>query len=130
MVYVSRSTPYMKLFKDFLGRKQRLAVDAWGKDDKYVKHIYQPIADLIRNAVSDESKLKLYPPIWSLEERVTRISRTILVAEFMVKEWAETFRGFEEEQLDELARSFSFENCMKRAELNQSLREYSPLSSQ
>lgn len=126
MVHVSRSTPYMQLFKDFLRRKQRLAVDAWGKDDKYVKHIYQPIVDLVKQSVSDESKLKLYPPIWSVDERVTRISRTILVAEFMVKEWADAFRGLGEAQLEELAASFSFENCVKREELNAVLRKHSP----
>jgi len=128
MVHVSRSTPYMQLFKDFLGRKQRLAVDAWGKDDKYVKHIYQPIVDHIKESVADESKLKLYPPIWSFEERATRISRTILVAEFMVNEWAEAFRGLDEVRLEELAKSFSFENCVEREGLNKALREYSPNS--
>ncbi|KDR73666.1 hypothetical protein GALMADRAFT_626014 [Galerina marginata CBS 339.88] len=128
MVHVSRSTPYMQLFKDFLKKKQRLAVDAWGKDDSYVKHIYQPIVDLIKESVADESKLKLYPPIWSVEERVTRISRTILVAEFMVNEWAEAFRGLDEPQLEELAKSFAFENCAEREGLNKALRENSPIS--
>ncbi len=124
MVYVSRETPYMKLFKDFLERKHNLAVDAWGKDDKYVKEIYQPIVDLVKSSVSDESKLKLYPPLWSVEERVTRISRTMLMAEFLVNEWAEYFRGMDEEQLEELAKSFSFEQCLERDGLNKVLREY------
>uniref|UniRef100_A0A8H7Y626 Glycoside hydrolase family 5 domain-containing protein n=1 Tax=Psilocybe cubensis TaxID=181762 RepID=A0A8H7Y626_PSICU len=128
MVYVSRATPYMQRFEEFLRRKQRLAVDAWGKDDKHVKHIYQPLIDLIKNSVADPSHLKLYPPIWSVEERVTRISRTILVAEFMVKEWADTFRGLDEAQLEDLAKSFAFENCIERDELNQALREFSSIS--
>ncbi|RDB21881.1 putative glucan 1,3-beta-glucosidase A [Hypsizygus marmoreus] len=123
MVYVSKSTPYMELFKDFLARKHRLSVDAWGKDDAQVKHIYQPIIDLIRSAVADDAHLKLYPPLWSVEERVTRVSRTILVAEFLVREWAEMFRGFDEERLEELARSLRFENCEKREGLNKALRE-------
>jgi hypothetical protein len=128
MVHVSRSTPYMQLFKDFLERKHHLAVDAWGKDDKFVKHIYQPISDLIRNSVADESHLKLYPPLWSVEERVTRISRTILMAEFMVNEWADAFRGMDEAQLEELAKSFAFENCVEREGLNKALREHSSIS--
>lgn len=37
MVYISPDTPYMKLFKDFLVKKQRMAIDAWGPDDTYVK---------------------------------------------------------------------------------------------
>jgi len=123
MVYVSQETPYMKLFKSFLLRKHKLAVDAWGKDDTHVKYAYQPIIDLIRSE-NDPRMLKLYPPIWSVEERVTRIARTILFAEFMVKEWAEHFRGMDEAQLDELAKSFRFENCVKREGLNKVLREY------
>lgn len=125
MVHVSQETPYIKLLKPFLTRKHRLAADAWGKDDTHVKYAYQPIIDLIRSEVSDDpQKLKLYPPTWTVEERVTRISRTILFAEFMVKEWAEHFRGMDEEQLEELARSFRFENCVEREGLNRVLREY------
>ncbi|KAF9466717.1 glycoside hydrolase family 5 protein [Collybia nuda] len=122
MVYVSQLTPYMKLFKTFLERKHRLAVDAWGKDDKDVKHIYQPIVQLIKDSVSDDSNLKLYPPLWSVEERVTRLSRTMLVAEFLVKEWAEMFSGMDFANLEELAKSFRFENCEKREGLNKALR--------
>ena len=37
MVYVSPDTTYMRLFKTFLAKKHRMAVDAWGTDDTYVK---------------------------------------------------------------------------------------------
>lgn len=126
MVYLSRDTPYMKLFDKFLERKFRLAVDAWGTNDKYVKHIYQPIVDLIKENVS-EANQRLYPPIWSLENRVARLSRTMLVAEFMVKEWAETLKGLDLQQLDEVAASFKFENCIKRKGLNKVLTEHAAL---
>ncbi|PFH49153.1 glycoside hydrolase family 5 protein [Amanita thiersii Skay4041] len=122
MVYVSKDTPYMRHFAEFLHKKHRLAVDAWGKDDKAVKSIYDPIVNLIKQSVSDESKLKLYPPIWSTEERVTRLSRTILVAELMVREWAEYFKGMDEAMLENLAKSFRFESCEKREGLNNALR--------
>ena len=36
----------------------------------------------------------------------------------MIDEWAEYFRGKTEEELDALAASFRFENCMKRDTLN------------
>ncbi|KAF9532235.1 glycoside hydrolase family 5 protein [Crepidotus variabilis] len=124
MVYVNRSTSYMTRFKDFLLRKQRLAADAWGKDDQYVKQIYQPISQHIRESVADESYLKLYPTLWSVEERTTRLCRTMLVAEFMVKEWADQFIGLDKNQLEELAKSFSFENCVEREGLNEALRVY------
>jgi hypothetical protein len=122
MIYVSKNTTYMQLFRDFLAKKHHLAIDAWGQDDKDVKDVYDLIVQLIRDAVSDESKLKLYPPLWSMEERVTRLSRTMLVAEFLVNEWAEMFRDMDESQLAGIASSFRFENCEKREELNNAVR--------
>lgn len=113
----------MKIFDKFLERKFRLAVDAWGTNDKYVKHIYQPIVDLIKDNVPEANR-RLYPPIWNLESRVARLSRTMLVAEFMVKEWAETLKGLSFEKLDEVAASFKLENCMKREGLNKVLSEH------
>ncbi|KAF9053006.1 glycoside hydrolase family 5 protein [Panaeolus papilionaceus] len=125
MVHVSRDTPYMKRFGEFLRRKHRLAVDAWGKDDKDVRHIYKPISDHIRqDVVQDKSKLLLYPPVWSVEERTTRLCRTMLVAEFLVMEWADLFKGLDKPELEELAQSFSFDNCLKREGLNAALRSH------
>jgi len=121
MVYVSQDTPYMDRFRGFLLKKYRLAVDAWGADDKDVKHVYDPVINLIKDEVP-EANQKLYPPIWSLETRVTRIARTILVAEFLVKEWAEMFLGLSEAEIVDLAESFAFEKCVKREELNEILK--------
>ena len=112
----------MELFRDFLANKQRLAIDAWGADDSAVRHIYDPLCRLIREETIERYQ-KLYPPIWSVDERVTRISRTILVAEYFVQEWAETFRGMETAALDELAQSFRFQDCVKREGLNKILQE-------
>ncbi|KIJ08612.1 glycoside hydrolase family 5 protein [Paxillus involutus ATCC 200175] len=117
MVYVSRDTPCMKIFDKLLEQKFRLAVDAWGTNDRYVRHIYQPIIDLIKENMAEVNR-SLYPPIWSLENRVARLSRTMLVAEFVVKEWADTLKGLSFEQFDEIAASFKFENCVKREGLN------------
>ncbi|KAI0781604.1 glycoside hydrolase [Irpex lacteus] len=127
MVHVDPSTPYMKLLWDsgFLQKKYRLAVDSWGADDKAVKYAYDPIVDLIKEAVPDEKHRQLYPyPLWTLEGRVERLARNTLVAEFLVREWAEHFVGKSEEELEELAKSFLFENCLKREGLNKVLTEY------
>ena len=125
MVHVSRDTPYMKLFSSFLRKKYRLAVDSWGADDKFVKQVYDPIVALIKENVPKEEHQKLYPyPVWTVEERVARLARCTLISEFMALGWAEHFRGMSEEQLDELAQSFKFENCMEREGLNQVLREH------
>jgi len=124
MVYASPDTPYMKLFEGFLAKKQRMAIDAWGTDDTHVKHIFDPLAEWITQNVSEEHR-RLYPyPVWSFKTRVAQLSRHILAAEFLVDEWAEHFRGKSEEEIDALAKSFSFENSLKRDGLNKVLTEY------
>ena len=45
------------------------------------------------------------------------------MAEYMVQEWAEHFRGKGEEELDSIAQSFQFEKCWHRDGLNKILRE-------
>lgn len=125
MVHVSSSTPYMQLFSAFLQKKYRLAVDPWGADDKFVKHVYDPIINMIRDAVPNEQDRRLYPhPVWTLESRVARLSRCTLVSEFLVMEWADHFKGLDETNLNELAQSFKFENCVKREGLNQVLQDH------
>jgi hypothetical protein len=127
MVYVSLETPYMTLFKDFLAKKHRLAIDAWGTDTSAVQHIYQPLIDHIAQEFTEEHQ-HLYPwPVWKMSDRVGRLSRCILVAEYMVKEWAEHFKGFDEAKLDEIAQSFKFSNCLHRDELNKILTENASL---
>ena len=123
MVYVSPETSYATLFKDFLARKHRLAVDAWGADDSSVRNVYQPLIDHIVEEVPEKYR-HLYPsPVWTLVDRITRLSRNILVAEFMVQEWADRFKGLTKEEIKALAWSFSFENCSRRVPLNRALRE-------
>jgi len=127
MVYVSRETPYMTLFKDFLAKKHRLAIDAWGADDAQVRHIYQPLIDHITHEVRAEDQ-QLYPfPVWKLADRVGRLSRNILLAEYLVKEWAEHFRGKSEAEIVAIAESFSFANCLHRDGLNKILTDNASL---
>lgn len=108
----------MQLFKDFLAKKHRLATDAWGADDSAVRSAYQPLIELITKEVGDQYR-QIYPaPVWKFTDRVGRLSRNILVAEFLVKEWADHFVGKSEAEIDAIAASFKFENCLKRDGLN------------
>ena len=60
-------------------------------------------------------------------ETFRRLARSILVAEFLVDEWAECFAGKSEAELDEIAKSFSFENCLHRDGLNKILTDNASL---
>jgi len=123
MVYASPETPYRILFNDFLARKHRLAVDSWGADDGQVKRVYQPLTDHIIEEIPEKYR-NLYPwPVWKLSDRIARLSRNILVADFLVQEWADHFQGRTKEEIKDLAWSFSLENCMQRDILNRVLGE-------
>ncbi|KIY45093.1 glycoside hydrolase family 5 protein [Fistulina hepatica ATCC 64428] len=122
MVYTASSTSYMTRFADFLAKKHRLAVDAWGADDSAVRDVYAPLVKHIEENVPEQYRA-LYPyPVWRLPTRVGRLTRNILVTEYLIQEWADHFKGLDEIQLDELAASFKFENCAKREGLNAILR--------
>ncbi|KAG6828875.1 Endo-1,4-beta-xylanase 5 [Tricholoma furcatifolium] len=127
MVYVSTETPYMTLFKDFLAKKHRLAIDAWGADDVAVRQVYQPLLDHVLQEIPAEYQ-NLYPhPVWKLDSRITRLARNILISEFMIKEWADHFKGKTLEEIDAIAASFSFDSCLKRDGLNHILTENAKL---
>lgn len=121
MVYLDVESPYMSLFRTFLAKKHRLAVDAWGADDTAVKSVYQPLLDHVLEEIPEQFR-ELYPaPVWRLSDRVTRLARNILVSEFLVKDWAEHFVGKDTEELDRIAASFKYDACQKREGLNKIL---------
>ncbi|KAL7268716.1 Endo-1,4-beta-xylanase 5 [Rhizina undulata] len=128
MVYVNPHTPYMKLFSKFLDKKFRLAIDAWGADDSKIRDVFEPFEKFISDNV-DPKYRAIYPaPVWKFDQRIARISRNILLAEFMVKEWADHFAGMDYEQLDEIAQSFKLENCLTREALNKALVDHKGLA--
>lgn len=125
MVHVGLDTPYMKRFEKFLLKKYTLAVDAWGADTKGVADTQTALEKWITDSVPEATHRQLYPwPVWTFSDRIGRLYRNIMLAEFLVREWAEHFRGLGEEELDELAGSFKFENCTKRDGLNQVLKDH------
>ncbi|KIY74357.1 glycoside hydrolase family 5 protein [Cylindrobasidium torrendii FP15055 ss-10] len=124
MVYVDQETPYIKLFKDFLAKKHRCAIDAWGADDSEVKHIYEPLIKHIEESVPAKYQT-LYPyPVWKdVAVRTKRLASSILLAEYFVQEWADHFIGKSLEEIDDIAKSFRFDHCLKREGLNHILTE-------
>ncbi|KAG2171131.1 hypothetical protein JADG_010870 [Aureobasidium aubasidani] len=64
----------------------------------------------------------MYPNVWSFDRQFERVIRECLLSEYLGKEFAELFTGKTYEELDELAASFRFENCVPREGLNAILR--------
>jgi len=128
MVYANPDSAYMRLLKPFFEKKKRLGLDVWGRDDKHVKHIYEPLIQHLEEEIPEEYQRRRYPQHWGLERHVHRLVREMLVSELLTYEYAEYFRGKSFEELDELAASFKLENCVKRDGLNTILQKDAGLS--
>ncbi|CCO29588.1 hypothetical protein BN14_03605 [Rhizoctonia solani AG-1 IB] len=125
MVYTSPKSPYIKLFESFLSKKKRLAVDSWGADTTQVQSAFDPIEQLISKEVTHITQR--YPPTWKVNKHVGRLVRNILISEELTPEYASHFEGLSLQDLDELAASFKFENCVQRLGLNKVLRDHAHL---
>jgi hypothetical protein len=108
----------MQLIAPFIEKKKALDLDFWGCSDSKVAHIYEPFLAALKEMVPKHLRDKKYPNVWTFERQVERRVRECLLSEYMGWEMAELFKGKTEEELDELAGSFKFENCVLRDELN------------
>lgn len=140
MVYIDENTPYMKLLKPFLEKKkvctslgvrlssrlkcfrQRLAADAWGCDDTPVRDLFAPLNKFMEDATNG-SITERYPPMWRANKHISRLVRNCLMSEELCPEYASYFKDLSFDRLDEIAKSFSYENCKQRTRLNEYLME-------
>ena len=124
VVYASPESPWVELIRPILEKKVRLGVDAWGGTDAEIRHVMEPLERLFEEEFPD-----YHPFPFGTQREIELLVRNILLAEPMLPEYAELFRGMDEAQIDELMRSFRFENCVKRDELVDILSDYSRVSS-
>ncbi|KAG9043304.1 hypothetical protein FS837_009767 [Tulasnella sp. UAMH 9824] len=120
MVYVSPDTAYIKRLKPFLDKKKRLAADEWGCDVSTVDHIFKPVDNWLLEEVPGIKKR--YPPMWNVTTHVGRLLRNILLSEELYPEYAAYFQDLSFEDLEEMAASFKFENCVQRQGLNDAIK--------
>ena len=101
-----------------------MAVDSWAYDDAHLQDgLFGPLHQWFEDNIPEEHSKK-YPWQWRMHMHVFRGIRGITLAEYLIPEWAELFRGKSLEELDELAASWKFENCSGRERLNQTLRKF------
>ncbi|KAF3312329.1 hypothetical protein TWF173_007307 [Orbilia oligospora] len=124
MTYINPESPYMKLVRPFVEKKGKLALDFWGFSEKeQVQNIYQPFIDGLKETIPEHIRRAKYPNIWQFDRQIERAVRECLMSEYLVKEFAELFTGKTLQELDDLAGSFRFENCVRREGLNDVLRK-------
>lgn len=86
-----------------------------------MRETFAPIAKWLRDAAPSIDKR--YPSLWRSEKHLSRVVRNCLLSDELCAEYASYFADKSEAELEELARSFAFENCVQRTRLNEILQE-------
>ncbi|KAM0372967.1 hypothetical protein ACHAO7_006736 [Fusarium culmorum] len=127
MTYVSPDSPWLKLLGPMIKKKRDLAVDSWAYDDAHLQDgLFGPLHKWFEDNVPAQYSKK-YPWQWRMHMHVFRGIRGITLAEYMIPEWADYFKDKSFEELDELAASWKYENCIQRGRLNEILELYAPM---
>lgn len=127
MVHTSPDSLWNTTIAPFLAKKKTLQLDAWGKyPSKEAEDAMDPLVKWI-DEVCPQAK-ETYPTNWATERHLSRaVIQTFVSSAFSI-EFAELFKGFSLEQLDEAAKSFSFDNCVQREGLNKILTAHAELN--
>lgn len=125
MVHTSPDSKWNKLIQPFLEKKKALQLDMWGKyPSPETEALINPLAAWI-DKVSPGGLT--YPTTWDTKRHVERAVLQTLLSDSLQGEFAELFRGKSMQELEELARSFHFEECVQREGLNQIMSEHAKL---
>jgi endoglucanase len=112
VVYASPDSPWVERIRPILEKKARLGVDAWGGTDAEIRDVMEPLEQHFEREYPD------YAPFpFGTQREIELLVRNILLAEPMLPEYGELFRGMGEDDIEEMMRSFRFENCVQRTEL-------------
>lgn len=122
MVRVAPTSPWASLVGDFARRKVKTQVESASQGP--CPDLDGPVDALVEyiDRVAPEAG-RTYPPNWNTKQHVLRNTMQTFVANSQCAEFAELFRGKTEEELEALAGSFAFEQCIGREQLNEVLRE-------
>ena len=119
VVHAAPGSPWVERLRPIIEKKLRLGVDAWGGTDARIRHVMEPLEKLFVEEYPDHR-----PFPFGTQREIELLVRNILLAEPMLREYAELFRGMDEAGIDDLMRSFRFENCVRRGELASILAEH------
>jgi aryl-phospho-beta-D-glucosidase BglC (GH1 family) len=119
LVNVAADSPYRRRFDDFVAKKNRLAADQWGSDrigGDGVREVSQAVQDLMEREFPN---WKPYP--WGRFDTVATLLNNLLFAQPLADDYAALFADLSDDELDALADSFAFENCVVRESLRDQL---------
>lgn len=127
LLTVKPDSPYVQRIASVLEKKKRLGVDSWGGSQEYLRPVLQPLEDLVAKEFPESPGARPYP--WGAKQRIGRLVRNILLAELMVPEFGECFRGVGSVEAEVLASSFDFAQCDRNTQLAEVVRSYTGTAS-
>lgn len=112
VVYTDPDSQWMRRIKPIVEKKSRLGVDSWGSRDDQIRGIIEPLEQTFATEFPN------YQPFpFDVRWQIKRLVRHILLAEALVPEFGLLFKGMSETEIDDMMRSFHFDNCIQRTEL-------------
>ena len=117
LVMLRPNSPYRRRFDDFVAKKNRLGADQWGSDGLGVREVTQPFYELM-----DREFPSFNPYPWGRFDWARTLLLNITLAQPLAYEYAERFRGLDDDELMALADSFALTNCDIRTSLLDRLR--------
>jgi aryl-phospho-beta-D-glucosidase BglC (GH1 family) len=118
VTYPAPDSPWMERIQPFLAKKARLGADSWGGVETNIEHVMNPLNELMEREFPNFN-----PGPFGSAWEVRRLVRHVLISEALLPEFAESFRGMSEVEIDEMMQSFLFKNCVQRTELARILSE-------
>jgi endoglucanase len=112
LVYADPGCAYLERIAPVLEKKARLGVDAWGSDDRGVRHILDPV-----EALFDAEFADFDPFPWGRTKWAATLVRNILLAEPLVGQFGRCFEGVSPDEAESLAACFAFDACVRRDRL-------------
>jgi aryl-phospho-beta-D-glucosidase BglC (GH1 family) len=109
---VHASGPYLERFGAFIDKKRRLGADRWGSTMEEAGDRIGPLHTLVETEFPGWNP---YP--WGARYQTDDLIRHILIAQALLPEYAELFRGLDDSELLALADSFALEGCVRRQPL-------------
>ncbi|GLW11864.1 hypothetical protein Misp01_69920 [Microtetraspora sp. NBRC 13810] len=104
--------PYMDRFGSFIEKKQRLGADRWGSTMEESADVLAPL-----HRMMEEEFPSWNPYPWGARYQIDDLVRHVLIAQALLPEYAELFRGLGDDELLALADSFALRGCVRREPL-------------
>ncbi|WP_049564275.1 glycoside hydrolase family 5 protein [Nonomuraea sp. SBT364] len=109
---VSAAGPYLERFGPFIAKKARLGADRWGSTMEESADVVGPLHAMVETEFPGWTP---YP--WGARYQTDDLIRHILIAQALLPEYAELFRGLGDDEVTALADSFALERCVRREPL-------------